>query len=86
MNGHSVLGGSSYVVAVMANQELAFILDAALAEITRPHPCDEPVRPIVRDALRQLGLECDESTPRAALVAQVWARKRRVAPARGAPA
>lgn len=60
----------------MSNQELGLILDAALAEITRPHRWGEPLTPIVRDALRQLGLVCDESTPRESLIAQIWKRKR----------
>jgi hypothetical protein len=64
------------VVGVMGNQDLALILDAALAEITRPHRLNEPLIPIVRDALCQLGFLCDESTPRTDLIAQIWARKR----------
>jgi len=60
----------------MADQDLALILDAALAEVTRPHPCGEPITYIVRDALRQLGLVCDESTLRTELIAQIWVRKR----------
>jgi hypothetical protein len=63
----------------VSDQELVLILDAALAELSRPHRCDEPITPIVRDALRQLGLVSDESTPRADLIAQIWARKRQAA-------
>jgi len=63
----------------VSDQELVLILDAALAELTRPHRCDESITPIVRDALCQLGLTCDESTPRADLIAQIWARKRQAA-------
>ena len=63
----------------MSDQELALILDTALAEISRPHRCGQPLRPILRDALCELGLMCDESTPRIDLIAQVWARKRQAA-------
>jgi hypothetical protein len=61
----------------VVDHELALILDAALAEVTRPHRFDEPLTSIVRDALCQLGLACDESTPRIELIAQIWDRKRR---------
>jgi hypothetical protein len=61
----------------VSDQELALILDAALTEVTRPHLSGDPVTPIVRDALRQLGLVCDESTPREDLIVQIWERKRK---------
>jgi hypothetical protein len=60
----------------VSDQELVLILDTALAQVTRPHLSGEPVTPIVRDALHQLGLVCDESTPREDLIAQLWERKR----------
>lgn len=67
----------------MGDPELALILDEALAQITRPHRIDrmeEALTIELRQCLCELGMPCDEFTPRADLIAQVWAKKRGLAP------
>lgn len=51
-------------------------LGVALSHLARPHDCDETLSPRVQATLQQLGLSCDERTPREALIAELWARKR----------
>jgi hypothetical protein len=47
-----------------------------LRQIARPHRCDETLPAEVRASLRQIGVPCDESTPRTDLIVRLWARKR----------
>jgi len=51
-------------------------LGEMLNRLARPHPCDESLPVEVRATLRQLGVPCNERTPREELVARLWARKR----------
>ncbi len=51
-------------------------LGAALSQLARPHGCDDPLPADVQATLRQLGLRCDELTPRTELIAELWSRKR----------
>ncbi|HKV87749.1 MAG TPA: hypothetical protein VJT78_07115 [Candidatus Dormibacteraeota bacterium] len=47
-----------------------------LALIARPYNCDALIPTEVQTNLWQLGVPCNELTPREFLVAQLWARKR----------
>ena len=60
----------------MGDRELTGVFDEALAQITRPHRFNEELTLELRQCLRQLGVPCDEFTPRADLIAQIWAKKR----------
>jgi len=60
----------------MGDRDLTFVFDEALAQITRPHRFDEALTIELRQCLCQLGVPCDESTPRADVIAQIWAKKR----------
>lgn len=51
-------------------------LGQLLAQVARPHRCEEGVPAEVQASLSQLGFPCDVSTSRADLVAHLWARKR----------
>lgn len=52
-------------------------LGEMLDRIARPHRCEEEALPLdVRATLWQLGVPCNERTPRQELVARLWARKR----------
>ena len=53
-------------------------LGQILDQVARPHPCDEGLPADVRATLWQLGVQCDELTPREELVLRLWARKRSV--------
>jgi hypothetical protein len=53
-------------------------LGKILDQVARPHPCDEGLPADVQEALWQLGVPCDELTPRAELVVRLWARRRSV--------
>jgi hypothetical protein len=53
-------------------------LGRILAEIARPHGCDETLPEDVRTSLWQLGFPCNELTPREELITRLWARKRRL--------
>ena len=65
----------------MTQQELTLAaLGVALSQLARPHGCDESLSPRVLAALRQLGISYDEPATRQALIAEVWARKRNLAP------
>lgn len=61
----------------MSEQELMLIqVRQVLSRVARPHRCDEAIPVDVQARLWQLGLDCDEATPREDLVARLWARKR----------
>lgn len=63
----------------MSEQERMLVrLGRLLEQIARPYLCDEALPADLQASLRQLGVPCDESTPREDLVAQLWARKRTV--------
>jgi hypothetical protein len=64
----------------MGDVELRVLFDEALAQIARPRRIDERLTPELRQSLCQLGMTCDEFTPRAELFAQVWTKKRGLAP------
>jgi hypothetical protein len=51
-------------------------LGEVLAQIARPHLCDQVIPVEIRANLCQLGLPCTEETPRQTLIAELWARKR----------
>lgn len=51
-------------------------LGQMLDAITRPHRCDEALPVDVRATLWQLGVPCNDRTPREELVARLWERKR----------
>jgi hypothetical protein len=51
-------------------------LGSALSQLARPHGFDETLPPDVLATLHGLGLTCHEQSPRAALIAELWARKR----------
>ena len=52
-------------------------LGEMLDMVARPHRCEEEALPVdVRATLWQLGVPCNERTPREELVAKLWARKR----------
>lgn len=51
-------------------------LGNALSQLARPHGCDEALPDEVQATLMQLGLRCDERTPRTELIAELWTRKR----------
>lgn len=53
-------------------------LSELLAQLARPYSCDDVIPVEVQANLWQLGLQCDELTPREELVALLWARKRRL--------
>lgn len=53
-------------------------LGKILDQVARPHPCDEGLPADVQATIVQLGVPCDELTPRAELVVRLWARKRSV--------
>ena len=63
----------------MGDPQFTFVFDEALAQITRPHHFDEALTLELRRCLCQLGVPCDEFTPRADLIAQIWAKKRGLA-------
>ena len=61
----------------MSEQEIMLVqLVDALRKVARPHPCDQALPVDVQASLWQLGVPCNEATPRQELVAQLWARKR----------
>lgn len=51
-------------------------LGEVLAQIARPYRVDEMIPVHVQSNLWQLGVPCDELTPREELIAELWARKR----------
>jgi hypothetical protein len=61
----------------MSEHELMLVhLGDVLSKVARPYPCDDVLPVDVRAALWQLGLPCNELTPREELVARLWAKKR----------
>jgi hypothetical protein len=61
----------------MSEQELMLLqVGQVLSKIARPHRCDEAIPVEVQANLWQLGVPCDEATPREELIARLWARKR----------
>ena len=61
----------------MSERELMLVqLGQALNRVARPHQCDEALPAELQTRLWQLGVPCDELTPREQLVASLWARKR----------
>jgi hypothetical protein len=61
----------------MSEHELKLVqLGRILAQVARPHRCDDALPEEVQARLWQLGLACSETTSREQLVARLWARKR----------
>jgi hypothetical protein len=61
----------------MSEHELMLVqVGQVLNRIARPHLFNAPLPADVRASVWQLGLPCDEQTPREELVARLWARKR----------
>jgi hypothetical protein len=61
----------------MSEHELMLVqVGEVLSRVARPHRCDDVLPVDVRTALWQLGFPCDELTPRADIVARLWAKKR----------
>lgn len=61
----------------MGEQELMLVqLCQTLDQVARPYGCDDVLPAGVQASLWRLGVPCDELTPRAELVAQLWVRKR----------
>lgn len=57
-------------------EKLLARLSELLARLARPYGCDEAIPAEIQAHLWQLGLPCDELTPREFVIAQLWARKR----------
>ena len=53
-------------------------LGKLLGEIARPHLCGDALPAEVTKSLWEVGLPCNELTPREELIAGLWARKRMV--------
>jgi hypothetical protein len=51
-------------------------LGRLLELIARPHPCNDVLPVEVQANLWQLGVQCNELTPREELIPRLWARKR----------
>ena len=51
-------------------------LGRLLAEVARPYRCDDVLPDDVRASLWQLGVPCNDLTPREELIASLWQRKR----------
>ena len=63
----------------MSEHELMLVhLGDVLSKVARPYRWDDVLPADVRAALWQLGLPCNELTPREELVARLWAKKRSV--------
>ncbi|HEY1420275.1 MAG TPA: hypothetical protein VGG90_06145 [Candidatus Dormibacteraeota bacterium] len=61
----------------MSEQELMLAqVGQVLSQVARPYRCDETIPADVQASLSQLGLQCDERTPREEVIAHLWARKR----------
>jgi hypothetical protein len=51
-------------------------LGRLLSQVARPYRCDDGLPDDVRASLWQLGVACNEMTPREELIARLWQRKR----------
>jgi len=58
----------------MGEHEQLVQLGNVLSQVARPHRVDDGLPDEVRASLWQLGLACGDRTPRAELVARLWAR------------
>ena len=61
----------------MSEHELMLVqVGQVLQQVARPYSCDAPLPGHVQASLWRLGVPCDELTPRAHVVALLWARRR----------
>jgi hypothetical protein len=70
----------------MSEHELMLVqVGHVLQQVARPYSCDTPLPGHVQASLWQLGVPCDELTPREHLIALLWARKRSLSSAAQPP-
>jgi hypothetical protein len=60
----------------MSEHEQLVQLGQVLAQVARPHGCDDRLSDEVQASLWQLGFPCSEQTSREELIARLWARRR----------
>ena len=61
----------------MSDHELMLVhVGELLSKVARPHGCDDAIPVDVRASLWQLGMPCNEMTPREEVIAKLWAKKR----------
>ena len=61
----------------MSEHEILLVqLGDVLSKVARPYHCEDVLPVDVRAALWQLGVPCNELTPREELIARLWAKKR----------